>query len=116
MISILPTYHAVVILLRDNELIYEKCLSDCQNFMEREALWNGLSQSIWTDIIWIFDTRGHVTLHLISCHLLEVTVASCSVACQSAEIMASLCSVRVCVHVHMNNFSKTTRPRDMLFF
>ena len=30
--------------------------------------------------------------------------------CQSADIMASLCGVRV------NNFSKTARPRDMLFF
>ena len=35
----------------------------------------------------------------------------------SADIMASLCSVRVCVRVRVTNFfSKTTRPRDMLFF
>ena len=33
----------------------------------------------------------------------------------SADIMASLCSV--CVGIHVNNFfSKSTRPRDMLFF
>ena len=36
----------------------------------------------------------------------------CQLTCQSADIMASLCGVRV----HVNNFSKTTRPRDMLFF
>ena len=31
--------------------------------------------------------------------------------------MASLCGVRVCVRVRVTNFfSKTTRPRDMLFF
>ena len=35
----------------------------------------------------------------------------CQMTCQSADIMASLCGVRV------NNFSsKTARPRDMLFF
>ena len=34
----------------------------------------------------------------------------CWLTYQSADIMASLCGVR------MNNFSKTTRPRDMLFF
>ena len=35
----------------------------------------------------------------------------CQLTCQSADIMSSLCGVRV------NNFSsKTTRPRDVLFF
>ena len=35
----------------------------------------------------------------------------------SADIMSSLCGVGVHVRVHVNNFfSKTTRPRDMLFF
>ena len=35
----------------------------------------------------------------------------------SADIMLSLCGVGVCVRVRVNNFfSKTTRPRDMLFF
>ena len=33
---------------------------------------------------------------------------------QSADIMSSLYSVGA--HVRMNNFSKTTRSRDMLFF
>ena len=33
----------------------------------------------------------------------------------SADIMASLCGV--CIRIHVNNFySKTKRPRDMLFF
>ena len=37
----------------------------------------------------------------------------CQLTCQSADIMSSLCGVGV----HVNNFfSKTTRPRDMLFF
>ena len=45
----------------------------------------------------------------------------CQLTCQSADIMSSLCSVgvrvRVRVRVRVNNsFSKTTRPRDMLFF
>ena len=39
----------------------------------------------------------------------------CQLTCQSADIMSSLCGVGV--RVRMNNFfSKTTRPRDMLFF
>ena len=37
----------------------------------------------------------------------------CQLTCQSADIMSSLCGVRVRVN---NFFSKTTRPRDMLFF
>ena len=32
--------------------------------------------------------------------------------CQSADILASLCGV--CVRVRVIDFSKTTRPRDML--
>ena len=32
----------------------------------------------------------------------------------SADIMASLCGVRI--RLRVNNFSKTSRPRDMLFF
>ena len=43
----------------------------------------------------------------------------CQLTCQSADIMSSLCGVgvRVRVRVRVNNFfSKTTRPRDMLFF
>ena len=43
----------------------------------------------------------------------------CQLTCQSADIMSSLCGVgvrvRVCARVN-NFFSKTTRPRDMLFF
>ena len=37
----------------------------------------------------------------------------CQLTCQSADIMSSLCGVGVRV---INFFSKTTRPRDMLFF
>ena len=45
----------------------------------------------------------------------------CQLTCQSAGIMSSLCGVgvrvRVRVRVRVNNFSsKTTRPRDVLFF
>ena len=39
----------------------------------------------------------------------------CQLTCQSADIMSSLCGVVVRVRVN-NLFSKTTRPRDMLFF
>ena len=39
----------------------------------------------------------------------------CKFLCQSADIMSSLCGVGV--RVRVNNFSsKTTRPRDVLFF
>ena len=39
----------------------------------------------------------------------------CQLTCQSVGIMSSLCGVRV--RVRVNNFSsKTTRPRDVLFF
>ena len=43
----------------------------------------------------------------------------CQLTCQSADIMSSLCGVgvRVRVRIRVNNFfSKTTRPRDVLFF
>ena len=51
----------------------------------------------------------------------------CQLTCQSADIMSSLCGVgvgvrvrvrvRIRVRVRVNNFSsKTTRPRDVLFF
>ena len=43
----------------------------------------------------------------------------CQLTCQSADIMSSLCGmgVRARVRVRVNNFSsKTTRPRDVLFF
>ena len=41
----------------------------------------------------------------------------CQLTCQSADIMLSLCGVGVRGRVRMNNFSsKTTRPRDVLFF
>ena len=41
----------------------------------------------------------------------------CQLTCQSADIMSSLCGVGVHVRVRVNIFSsKTTRPRDMLFF
>ena len=39
----------------------------------------------------------------------------CQLTCQSADIMSSLCGVGV--RVRVNKFSsKTTRPRDVLFF
>ena len=49
----------------------------------------------------------------------NVNVSLCQLTCQSADIMSSLCGVgvRVRVRVRVNNFSsKTTRPRDVLFF
>ena len=56
------------------------------------------------------------------CHVKTIALLSKrSLTCWSADIMASLCGVcvrvRVCVSVRVNDFSsKTTRPRDMLFF
>ena len=41
----------------------------------------------------------------------------CQLTCQSADIMSSLCGMGVRDRVRVNNFSsKTTRPRDLLFF
>ena len=45
--------------------------------------------------------------------LKPIQVFLCQLTCQSADIMSSLCGVGVRVN---NFFSKTTRPRDMLFF
>ena len=53
------------------------------------------------------------------CPLPGSTQSLCQLTCQSADIMSSLCGVgvRVRVRVRVNNFSsKTTRPRDVLFF
>ena len=49
--------------------------------------------------------------------IFEIPPFLCQLTCQSADIMSSLCGVGVRVRVRVNNFfSKTTRPRDMLFF
>ena len=55
---------------------------------------------------------------LISQHIRIVGCSFlCQLTCQAADIMSSLCGVGVRVRVRVNNFfSKTTRPRDMLFF
>ena len=45
----------------------------------------------------------------------KYTIFLCQLTCQSADIILSLCGVGVRVRVN-NFFSKTTRPRDMLFF
>ena len=51
-----------------------------------------------------FNSRDDVVLDFL-----------CQLTCQSADIMSSLCGVGV--RVRVNNFSsKTTRPRDVLFF
>ena len=47
-------------------------------------------------------------------HVLHRKPFLCQLTDKSADIMASLCSVHM--RVRMNNFSKTARPRDMLFF
>ena len=55
-----------------------------------------------------------VGLSEFCCYSLNICFL-CQLTCQSADIMSSLCGVGV--HVRVNNFfSKTTRPRDMLFF
>ena len=66
----------------------------------------------------------HFSWLILHCSVADVKVVSvealqciflCQLTCQSADIMSSLCGVGV--RVRMNNFfSKTTRPRDMLFF
>ena len=58
-------------------------------------------------------------MHASECLLYSILDFLCQLTCQSADIMSSLCGVgvRIRVRVRVNNFfSKTTRPRDMLFF
>ena len=59
-----------------------------------------------------FDVFGLTETHIKA---LDTPSFLCQLTCQSADIMSSLCGVGVRVHVN-NFFSKTTRPRDMLFF
>ena len=59
----------------------------------------------------VFKTKVSVKLTLKG-----ELVFLCQLTCQSADIMSSLCGVGVHICVHVNNFSKTTRPRDILFF
>ena len=62
----------------------------------------------------ILTHEGHAVWLYKPRHLLAFL---CQLTCQSADIMSSLCGVGVRVRVRVNNFfSKTTRPRDMLFF
>ena len=50
---------------------------------------------------------------IIQTLLCSFTMFLCQLTCQSADIMSSLCGVGVRVNIFS---SKTTRPRDMLFF
>ena len=65
--------------------------------------WNRLPQSVRSQQT-ITGFRSQLKTYLL-----------CQLTCQSADIMSSLCGVGVRVRVN-NFFSKTTRPRDMLFF
>ena len=61
---------------------------------------------------------GNVILEVFSVLIPSIDLLT-DIKCQSADIMSSLCRVgiRVRVRVRVNNFSsKTTRPRDVLFF
>ena len=63
--------------------------------------------------------KHHYLKHIYLIKILNSNEFLCQLTCQSADIMSSLCGVgvRVPVRVRVNNFfSKTTRPRDMLFF
>ena len=73
--------------------------------------------------MWIHMHKFYIhSLTIFSVLQLSVTYIAfisllCQLTCQSADIMSSLCGVGVHVRVRVNNFfSKTTRPRDMLFF
>ena len=69
------------------------------------SYWHGLASSSSSTIF--LASSPQKLLHRFLCQL----------TCQSADIMSSLCGVGVRVRVRVNNFfSKTTRPRDMLFF
>ena len=66
--------------------------------------------------------NGLISSFYLFRHILKISSKSihkflCQLTCQSADIMSSLCGVGVRVRVRVNNFSsKTTRPRDVLFF
>ena len=56
-------------------------------------------------------------LSISQCSVIVIRPFLCQLTCQSADIMSSLCGVGVRVRFRVNNFSsKTTRPRDVLFF
>ena len=60
--------------------------------------------------------RGDFSLNRFSL-VSNIVQFLCQLTCQSADIMSSLCGVGVRIRIRVNNFfSKTTRPRDMLFF
>ena len=66
-------------------------------------------------MLWFYEFYFLSMAYLIGDELKYVFL--CQLTCQSADIMSSLCGVGVRVRVRVNYFSsKTTRPRDMLFF
>ena len=64
--------------------------------------------------IYIFYRLQNSIVNAVSVVFIHL-VLLCQLICQSADLMASLCSIFVRIGVHVNNFSsKSIRPRDML--
>ena len=84
--------------------IHIQLKSDPHSSVLEHLVWVLVECSVWFSLD---DFTGKKSAHRGAAFLYWLT-------CQSADIMLSLCIVGI--HVCVNNFSKTTRPRDMLFF
>ena len=82
-----------------------------------------VGRNVWEKMVETSGGSKHLdTAHICSLILMRQVreqeicwIFLCQLTFQSADIMSSLCGVGVRVRVN-NFFSKTTRPRDMLFF
>ena len=77
-----------------------------------ETIRLSLQKQEWVTSLDFSDAYFHIPINHRSRKYLRFL---CQLTCQSADIMSSLCGMGVRVRVN-NFFSKTTRPRDMLFF
>ena len=96
------------------------CCLNCYKGHETQTL-TFIFYLLPSDLLVIKSCYPKIQHFAFSLHIFSFSLFLCQLTCQSADIMLSLCGVgvrvHVCVHVRVNNFfSKTTRPRDMLFF
>ena len=127
---------AIVEFVKEHPELYDKEHARFHDRQKKEALWAEISaelklqrtrygklsklQSGQAPRNYVTSSNDTIEFTIPSDLFLE-TLFLCQLTCQSADIMSSLCGVgvrvRVRVRVRVNNFSsKTTRPRDVLFF
>ena len=101
--------------------LLKDCLIIANNFMSHIGPWGRSDPSTFNVLIEVWTSQNKTMLYCTEQHTSfqnrNFLGFLCQLTCQSADIMSSLCGVGVRVRVRVNNFfSKTTRPRDMLFF